>query len=102
LHSLSPSDNALIDPTITFSNRPTDTRKDLDEAPMDLTPAISGMQQAQTLSAVQVSVAAKVMDMQRLEGNAAVQLIQAAGQSASGDVMVAAATGVGGQIDTYA
>lgn len=71
---------------------------------MDLTAAISGMQQAQTLSAVQVSVAAKVMDMQRLEGNAAVQLIQATGQSAShaGDAMVAAATGVGGQIDTYA
>ena len=52
---------------------------------------------------VQIAVAAKIMNMQRLEGNAAVQLIDAASQGVSkaGDQLVATATGLGGQIDTY-
>lgn len=71
---------------------------------MDLTSAISGMQQAQTLSAVQISVARKILDMQQMQGDAAVKLIQAAGQisNQAGDSLVAASIGLGGQIDTYA
>ena len=71
---------------------------------MDLTSAISGLQQAQTMSAVQISVARKILDMQQLEGDAAVKLIQAASQTSgnAGDTLVAAATGLGGHVDTYA
>ena len=71
---------------------------------MDLTSAISGLQQAQTMSAVQISVARKILDMQQFEGDAAVKLIQAASQTSgnAGDALVAAATGLGGQVDTYA
>lgn len=56
------------------------------------------------MSAVQISVARKILDMQQLQGDAAVKLIQAAGQTAgnAGDALVAAATGLGGQVDTYA
>ena len=70
---------------------------------MDLVSAISGMDQAQAISSVQIAVAAKILDVDRSEGNAAVQLIQAADQGASqaGDALVAAATGLGGSIDTY-
>jgi len=71
---------------------------------MDLTSAITGLDQAQTMSAVQISVAGKILDMQQFEGDAAVKLIQAADQTAgnAGDALVAAATGLGGKIDTYA
>ena len=71
---------------------------------MDLTSAITGLQQAQTMSAVQISVARKILDMQQFQGDAAVKLIQAASQTTSnaGDALVAAATGLGGQVDTYA
>jgi len=71
---------------------------------MDLTSAITGLQQAQTMSAVQISVARKILDMQQFQGDAAVKLIQAASQTAgnAGDALVAAATGLGGQVDTYA
>jgi hypothetical protein len=70
---------------------------------MDLTSSISNLQQSQTMGQVQIAVAAKIMNMQRMEGNAAVQLIDAASQGVSkaGDQLVAAATGLGGQIDTY-
>jgi hypothetical protein len=68
---------------------------------MDLTSAITGLQQAQTMSAIQISVARKILDMQQLQGDAAVKLIQAAGQTA-GNALVAAATGLGGQVDTHA
>ncbi len=62
------------------------------------------MDQASTVGSVQMAVARKILDMQQLQGNAAVNLIQAASKSmnASGDAMVAAATGLGGQLDTYA
>ena len=71
---------------------------------MDLTSAITGLQQAQTMSAVQISVARKILDMQQFQGDAAVKLIQAASQTTSqaGDALVASATGLGGQIDSYA
>ena len=70
---------------------------------MDLTSAITGLQQAKTLSAVQMRVAKKMLDMQEFQGAAAVQLIEAAGRMAAGagDELVAAATGLGGSIDTY-
>ncbi|HYE19658.1 MAG TPA: hypothetical protein VEA69_14500 [Tepidisphaeraceae bacterium] len=59
--------------------------------------------QARTMARVQMAVAAKVMDMERMQGDAAVQLIQAAssGVAKSGDALVAAATGLGGQLDVY-
>jgi len=48
-------------------------------------------------------VARKVMDMQEMQGAAMVKLIEAAGNTAAkaGDALVAAATGLGGGIDTY-
>lgn len=71
---------------------------------MDLVSAVTSFDQARMIGSVQMAVAQKVLDMQQLQGDAAVQLIQAAGKSinAAGDAMVAAATGLGGQIDTYA
>jgi hypothetical protein len=69
-------------------------------ATMDLTTAAVNFQQGKTLAAVQISVARKVMDMQEMQGAAMVKLIEAAGKTA-GDALVAAATGLGGGIDTY-
>jgi hypothetical protein len=70
----------------------------------EITSGIIGMKQAQLASQVQFSVARKVLDNQEMQGNAAVKLIEAASQNASkaGDTLVAAATGLGGQLDTYA
>lgn len=71
---------------------------------MDLVSAIVGLDQAKTISAVQIAVASKILDVDRSSGNAAVKLIQAADQevTSSGDALAAAATGLGGSIDTYA
>jgi hypothetical protein len=71
---------------------------------MDLISAITAMDQASTIGSVQMAVAKKILDMQSFQGDAAVKLIQAASNSmnTAGDAMVAAATGLGGQIDTYA
>ena len=71
---------------------------------MELTAAISNFRQAQTMGAVQMRVAEKALDVQRQQGNAAVQLIQAAAQTGAraGDELAAAATGLGGGLDTYA
>ena len=70
---------------------------------MDLTSAITGLQQAKTLSAVQMRVAKKMLDVQEFQGAAAVKLIEAAGRAGAraGDELVAAATGLGGNIDAY-
>ena len=70
---------------------------------MELTSAISGIQQARTMSAVQMKVAKKVLDMQEFQGNAAVQLIEAAGSTmaTAGDELDAAATGLGGNVDMF-
>jgi hypothetical protein len=70
---------------------------------MDLVNAMSGLQQAKVMGEVQVAVAKKVMDSQRMEGAAAIKLLQAAsnGVNKAGDQLVAAATGLGGSLDTY-
>jgi hypothetical protein len=70
---------------------------------MDLTTAITNFQQAKVMSGVQMRVARKMLDMQEFEGAAAVKLIEAAGkiQAGAGDRLVAAATGLGGQLDTH-
>ena len=70
---------------------------------MDLVNSISGLQQAQTLSQVQVAVATKVMDVTKMEGAGALELLRSAfgGSSQAGDALAAAATGLGGRIDTY-
>jgi len=71
---------------------------------MDLVSAVTAMDQASTIGSVQMAVAKKILDMQSFQGDAAVKLIQAASKSmnGAGDALVAAATGLGGQIDTYA
>ena len=71
---------------------------------MDLTSAISGLQQAKTTSAVQMRVAKKILDVQEFQGQAAVRLIEAAARAGAraGDALAAAATGLGGTLDTYA
>jgi hypothetical protein len=70
---------------------------------MDLTAAVSGLQQSKVLGEVQIAVARKLLDQQRLDGSAAVQLIEAAskGVNQSGDQLAAAATGLGGAVDVY-
>ena len=70
---------------------------------MDLTSAITSLQQSKTMGEVQMRVAKKILDMQEYQGNAAIQLIEAAsaGVGQAGDSLVAAATGLGGTIDTY-
>lgn len=75
-----------------------------DEVGMDLVDAVSGMQQAKVMAQVQYAVAGKVLDAQRMDGNAAVKLIEAASAATNkaGDQLVAAATGLGGSLDTYA
>jgi hypothetical protein len=71
---------------------------------MDLVSAFSGLQQAKVFSQVQYAVAGKILDQQRSDGAAAVQLIQAAtsGANQAGDQLVAAATGLGGSLDVQA
>lgn len=69
---------------------------------MDLTAAISSLQQAQTAEKIQTSVARKVMDSQRQQGDAVLQLLQAATLPQPGDSLVAQSTGLGGQLDVYA
>jgi hypothetical protein len=70
-------------------------------------PLVSGVinfQQAATMSQVQYAVARKMLDNQEMQGNAAIKLIQAAanGPTQAGDALVAAATGLGGQLDMTA
>jgi hypothetical protein len=72
---------------------------------MDLTIAgVTAYQQAQTAGQVQTAVAAKTLDIARQQGAGALQLLQNAisGNPQGGDAMAAAATGLGGQLDTYA
>jgi hypothetical protein len=70
----------------------------------DLTSGIVNFQQAALMSKVQFAVARKMLDSQEMQGAAMVKLIEAAGRGANeaGDQLVAAATGLGGQIDAYA
>lgn len=71
---------------------------------MDLTTAAVGLQQAKTMGEVQVRVAKKIMDVDRMNGDAAIKLIEAAtsGVGQAGSAMVAAATGLGGSLDVQA
>lgn len=71
---------------------------------MDLVNSISGLQTASTMSEIQVAVAKKIMDSQRADGAAVLKLLQAAsgGVEKAGDQLVASATGLGGEVDTYA
>jgi hypothetical protein len=71
---------------------------------LDLVSSVVGLQQAKTISDVQMAVAKKVMDNDRANGAAVLKLLQAAtgGVSQAGDQLAAAATGVGGELDTYA
>ncbi|MGN6506626.1 MAG: hypothetical protein ACTHM6_13785 [Tepidisphaeraceae bacterium] len=68
---------------------------------MDLVSAAVNFKQATTMSQVQYAVAAKILHAQKDQGNAALQLLNAASQTAgnAGDQMVAAATGLGGSLD---
>jgi hypothetical protein len=71
---------------------------------MDLVNSVIGLQQAQTMGEVQMRVARKILDNEQMQGAAAIKLIEAAsrGVTNAGDSLVAAATGLGGNIDTYA
>lgn len=73
-------------------------------ARMDLTAAVSGMQQAKVMGEVQARVARKILDNQEMNGAAALKLLEAAGGGVAraGDALAAAATGLGGEIDAYA
>ena len=66
--------------------------------------AAIGIKQAETMSRVQVAVAKKMMDVDKMNGAAALKLLEAASQAGvkAGDALAAAATGLGGSIDTYA
>ena len=65
--------------------------------------AAVGLQQAKVTSQIQYAVARKLLDSQQQQGAAVVKLINAASQGIkqSGDELVAAATGLGGSLDTY-
>ena len=83
------------------SSKPVQVNVDNDG--MDLVAAVSNMQQMRAISQVQIAVAGKVMDMQRMQGAAAIKLLNAAteGANKAGDQLVAAATGLGGNVDVY-
>ena len=70
---------------------------------MDLAIGLSNLQAARTMSQVQFAVARKILDMQQLQGSAAIQLIEAAseGTRQAGAALVASATGLGSNLDTY-
>lgn len=69
-----------------------------------LVSAAVGLQQAKVASQVQYAVARKLLDSQQQQGAAVIKLIEAAaaGPAKAGDELVAAATGLGAQLDTYA
>jgi hypothetical protein len=68
---------------------------------MSVASLATSMKQAETSQAIGIAVAGKVMDAQRQQGAAALQMLQAA-QIGPGDALAAQATGRGGMIDTYA
>jgi hypothetical protein len=71
---------------------------------MDLVSGAINLQAAKTMGEVQMRVARKILDNQEMQGAAAIQLIEAAsrGVAQAGDSLVAAATGLGGNTDTFA
>jgi hypothetical protein len=71
---------------------------------LSLVTAAVGLQQARAAAPVQMAVARKLLETQQQQGSAVVRLIETAGKGAvaAGDALAAAATGLGGTIDTYA
>ena len=69
-----------------------------------LTSGILAFNNATLDSKISFAVARKMLDNQQMQGAAAVKLIDAASVNfnQAGDQLVAAATGLGGEIDTYA
>jgi hypothetical protein len=70
---------------------------------MDLINAAVNFKQAELASKVQYAVARKILDNQQYQGDAAIKLLQAAskGTGQAGDELVAAATGLGAELDVY-
>jgi hypothetical protein len=71
---------------------------------MDLVNAIVASKQQQLTSQVQFAAAGKILQAQREDGSAALELLNAAdisGEKAV-DTLAVAASGVGGSLDTYA
>lgn len=71
---------------------------------MDLASRITSFKQSEMAGKVQFAVARKILDNQQLQGAAAVKLIESAARTSAqaGDALVAAATGLGGKLDTFA
>ena len=69
---------------------------------LNLANTFSGLQQAKTAQEVQVRVAKKVMDAQRQEGDAVLQLLQSATQAGAAGDGAGRAAGLGQQVDVYA
>jgi hypothetical protein len=69
---------------------------------MDLVAGVSNLKHAEFLGQVQMRVARKLLDAQAMQGAAAIRMIDSASKVATsaGDALVAAATGLGGQLDT--
>lgn len=65
--------------------------------------AAVGLQQARVASQVQMAVAKKLLESQQQQGSAVLKLLESAtgGVAKAGDALVAAATGLGGQLDVY-
>jgi hypothetical protein len=70
---------------------------------VDLVGAITNLQANRLNAAVQVSVARKILDSEQTQGNAALQLLNAAsnGVAQAGDELTAQAIGLGGSLDVY-
>jgi hypothetical protein len=70
----------------------------------DLVNAAVVLKQAQLASQIQVRVAGKILDSQRMNGAGALKLLEAAtlGVNKAGDELVAGAAGLGGELDVYA
>ena len=69
----------------------------------ELTSGILAFNNATLASKIDYAVAKKVLDNQEMQGASALKLIAAAskGFDQAGDQLVAAATGLGGSVDTY-
>jgi hypothetical protein len=69
---------------------------------MGMVNAFSAIQQSNTRQQIDMAVAKKSIDAQRDQGQAVLQLLNAATSAGPGDALAAAATGLGGQIDVRA
>jgi hypothetical protein len=71
---------------------------------MDLTTAIVGIQSAKISSQIDYAVAKKILDTQKQAGAGVLQLLESAttGVNQAGNNLVAAATGLGQEVDVAA